>query len=103
MYNLLIYSAKNGEEVLVRQFTEAKRNSPCVIFWPHVDLWWENASESLRCCLEMLISDIPFDSHILLFATADQNLTTSNVNASGLHRIFDPKMTIMFVFLFKLF
>jgi hypothetical protein len=63
--------AKNAEESCVRIVQEARRNAPCVLFWPHIDLWWSTASESLQHTVLMLLSDLPPTSAIFLVATAD--------------------------------
>lgn len=63
--------SKNAEESCVRIIHECKQNSPSILYWPHIDLWWNTANESLQNTILMLINDLPTNSAILLFATAD--------------------------------
>ena len=52
---------------------EARRAAPAVLYLPHLQLWWQTASASLRAILWMLLADLPPDLPLLLLAVADCN------------------------------
>ena len=69
-------SASSPEEACLRAFQEAQRNAPSILYWPHLDLWWETAPPTLRTSVLMLLSDIPSEVPVLLLASADAALET---------------------------
>lgn len=60
-----------AEEALVSSFREAMRSVPAILYLPHLDLWWESASPSLRTTLIVALRDLPSDLPLLVLATAD--------------------------------
>jgi hypothetical protein len=62
-------SAKSLEEAMVQIFAEARRKLPSVLFLPHLDSWWESATEGMRQCLMGLMDDTPPQVPILLIGT----------------------------------
>ncbi len=50
---------------------EARRAAPAILHLPHLQLWWDTASPSLRATLCMLLADLPADLPLLLMASAD--------------------------------
>lgn len=54
---------------------EARRAAPAILYLPHLTLWWDTAPASLRATLWMLLADLPADLPLLLFATADAQLS----------------------------
>lgn len=67
-------SARCAEEALVSAFREAMRSVPAILYLPHLDLWWESASPSLRTTLIIALKDLPSDLPLLVLATADTPL-----------------------------
>lgn len=63
--------ARNCEEVCLRKFKEARKNAPSVVYWPHLDRWWEAATLSLKLCISTLISDLPETAPVFLLATSN--------------------------------
>lgn len=55
----------------MQAFSEARRSAPSVLFLPHAELWWESASEMLKCTLHTLLEDTPPDVPLLLLSVAD--------------------------------
>ena len=51
--------------------SEACRASPALLYLPHIDLWWEAASLTLRTVLRTLLQDLPPDLPLFLFATTE--------------------------------
>ena len=51
--------------------TEARRAAPAVLFLPHLRLWWDSATPTLRATLRTLMEDVPADTPLLLLATCD--------------------------------
>ncbi|CDF37207.1 unnamed protein product [Chondrus crispus] len=66
--------ARCAEEALVTAFREAMRSVPSILYLPHLDLWWESASPSLRTTLVIALRDLPSDLPLLVLATADAPL-----------------------------
>lgn len=64
-------TCSNPEEAVLRCFSESRRSSPSVIFWPHIDLWWSTAPTTLANTLLLLLNDMPALTPVLLMATAD--------------------------------
>lgn len=64
---------KTPEEGCVLTFAEARRNSPCVVFIPRLDEWWQLSSDLLRSTFTELLADISASSqlHILLLGTSN--------------------------------
>lgn len=50
---------------------EAQRSAPCLLYLPHLQLWWDTASQTLRAALWMLLSDLPTGCHMAVVGTAD--------------------------------
>ncbi|KAK3256334.1 hypothetical protein CYMTET_34523, partial [Cymbomonas tetramitiformis] len=63
--------ARSPEEALVTAVTEARRAAPALLYLPHLELWWEAASLSLRTVLCTLLADIHSGAPLLLLATAE--------------------------------
>ena len=64
-------TTKCAEESILRIFKEAQRNTPSVIYWPHIDRWWAAAHDILRTSITLLINDIAHDCPILIVATSN--------------------------------
>jgi len=63
--------SKNPEEACARMVGEARKMAPSILYIPHIDLWWNTATETLQHTLLTLINDMPSDAPVLIFATAD--------------------------------
>ncbi|ETO85893.1 hypothetical protein, variant 1 [Phytophthora nicotianae P1976] len=46
------------EEALIQRLSEAQKCLPCVIYLPHVELWWKNTNESMHLTLKMMLMDL---------------------------------------------
>jgi hypothetical protein len=57
--SLLADGGRSPEEALVGAVTEARRAAPAVLFLPHLRLWWDSASPTLRATLRTLMEDVP--------------------------------------------
>eukprot|EP00178_Gracilaria_changii_P024856 TRINITY_DN753_c0_g1_i1.p1 TRINITY_DN753_c0_g1~~TRINITY_DN753_c0_g1_i1.p1 ORF type:complete len:1500 (+),score=256.56 TRINITY_DN753_c0_g1_i1:3904-8403(+) len=66
--------ARSCEESLISAFREAARSVPSILYLPHMQLWWESASESLQTTLIIALKDIPSDLPMLVLATAEKQL-----------------------------
>eukprot|EP01084_Bolivina_argentea_P296467 510614_1 len=64
-------TTKCADESILRIFKEAQRNTPSVIYWPHVHRWWETAHDILKTSISLLINDISKDCPILIVATCN--------------------------------
>jgi len=64
-------STKCADEAILRIFKEAQRNTPSVVYWPHVDRWWNAAHDILKTSITLLIGDIANDCSILIVATSN--------------------------------
>ena len=69
--SLLADGGRSPEEALVGAVTEARRAAPAVLFLPHLRLWWDSATPTLRATLRTLMEDVPADTPLLLLATCD--------------------------------
>eukprot|EP00470_Lotharella_oceanica_P007415 CAMPEP_0170195358 /NCGR_PEP_ID=MMETSP0040_2-20121228/61323_1 /TAXON_ID=641309 /ORGANISM="Lotharella oceanica, Strain CCMP622" /LENGTH=524 /DNA_ID=CAMNT_0010444493 /DNA_START=158 /DNA_END=1732 /DNA_ORIENTATION=- len=83
-------SSRSAEESLTRQVTECCSHAPAILYWPHIDLWWDTASESLKTCILMLLDDIPESSKIAVIAVSDCKF---EILPNDLKRAFDQKLT----------
>eukprot|EP00177_Eucheuma_denticulatum_P008599 GFKZ01015656.1.p1 GENE.GFKZ01015656.1~~GFKZ01015656.1.p1 ORF type:complete len:1532 (+),score=238.87 GFKZ01015656.1:595-5190(+) len=63
-----------AEEALMSAFREAIRSVPSILYLPHLQLWWESASESLKTTLVIALKDVPPDLPLLVLATAEKPL-----------------------------
>lgn len=77
-------SARCAEEALVSAFHEATRSVPAILYLPHLDLWWESASPSLRTTLIIALKDLPSDLPLLVLATADTPLNALSTEVTEL-------------------
>jgi len=64
-------STRSADEAILRIFKEAVRNSPSVIYWPHVDRFWSSAHQILKTSLSLLLNDIAKDTPILVIGTSN--------------------------------
>jgi len=64
-------TTKCADEAILRIFKEAQRNTPSVVYWPHVDRWWGAAHDILKTSITLLIGDIANDCPILIVATSN--------------------------------
>eukprot|EP01083_Nonionella_stella_P301068 1031087_1 len=64
-------TTKCADESILRIFKEAQRNTPSVIYWPHIHRWWETAHDILKTSISLLINDISKDCPILIVATCN--------------------------------
>ncbi|KAK9813516.1 hypothetical protein WJX73_003943 [Symbiochloris irregularis] len=64
-------SSRSAEEALVHIIVEAQRSAPCILYLPHLQLWWGTAPPTLRATLWMLLSDLPSTSPMALLGTCD--------------------------------
>ncbi|KAM6900033.1 ATPase family AAA domain-containing protein 2-like [Xenentodon cancila] len=62
-------SSTSPEDACAQVFREARRTSPCILYIPHIQQWWETARSELRACFLSLLESIPSFSPILLLAT----------------------------------
>ncbi|KAE8599601.1 hypothetical protein XENTR_v10017249 [Xenopus tropicalis] len=63
--------ATSPEETCAQLFREAKRTAPSILYIPHIHLWWETVSDTLKATFVTLLKSIPSFSPILLLATCD--------------------------------
>lgn len=63
-----------AEEALMSAFREAVRSVPSILYLPHLQLWWESASESLKTTFVIALKDVPPDLPLLMLATAEKPL-----------------------------
>lgn len=82
--SLLADGGRSCEEALVGAVTEARRAAPAVLFLPHLRLWWDSASPTLRATLRALMEDVPSDLPLLLLATCDCSIDELDPDAQGL-------------------
>jgi SpoVK/Ycf46/Vps4 family AAA+-type ATPase len=82
--SLLADGGRSPEEALVGAVTEARRAAPAVLFLPHLRLWWDSASPTLRATLRALMEDVPSDLPLLLLATCDCAGDELDDDAAGL-------------------
>ncbi|KAM3928638.1 ATPase family AAA domain-containing protein 2 [Leptodactylus fuscus] len=64
-------SVVSPEENCAQLFREAKRTAPSILYIPHIHLWWETVSYTLKATFMTLLKNIPSFSPILLLATSD--------------------------------
>jgi SpoVK/Ycf46/Vps4 family AAA+-type ATPase len=81
--SLLADGGRSPEEALVGAVTEARRAAPAVLFLPHLRLWWDSASPTLRATLRALMEDVPGDLPLLLLATCDCDADELDAEAAG--------------------
>ena len=81
--SLLADGGRSPEEALVGAVTEARRAAPAVLFLPHLRLWWDSASPTLRATLRALMEDVPGDLPLLLLATCDCEAEELDAEAAG--------------------
>jgi len=74
---------------VLKIFKEARKNVPSVIYWPHIDRWWEAASAQLQLVIYSLIQDLPEDVAVFLIATADALVSQL---PETLQSIFNPRV-----------
>mmetsp|Transcript_33407 Transcript_33407/g.56627 ORF Transcript_33407/g.56627 Transcript_33407/m.56627 type:complete len:1126 (-) Transcript_33407:94-3471(-) len=60
-----------AEEALTRRFGECLGQAPAILYWPHIDLWWETATESLKATITMLIEDLTPDNKVIIMALSN--------------------------------
>lgn len=65
---------RSAEEALISAFREALRSVPSILYLPHLQLWWQSASDSLRTTLIIAMKDLPADLPLLVLATAETAL-----------------------------
>ena len=82
--SLLADGGRSPEEALVGAVTEARRAAPAVLFLPHLRLWWDSATPTLRATLRTLMEDVPADTPLLLLATCDCERSELDPEAAGL-------------------
>ena len=82
--SLLADGGRSPEEALVGAVTEARRAAPAVLFLPHLRLWWDSATPTLRATLRTLMEDVPADTPLLLLATCDCEQSELDPEAAGL-------------------
>ena len=82
--SLLADGGRSQEEALVGAVVEARRAAPAVLFLPHLRLWWDSASPTLRATLRTLMEDVPSDLPLLLLATCDCAWDELDAEAAGL-------------------
>ena len=64
-------TTKCAEEAILRIFKEAQRNTPSVIYWPHIDRWWNAAHHVLQESISLLIAEVHHDCPVLIVATSN--------------------------------
>ena len=77
--------ARSAEEAAVRRVANARRNAPCILYWPRCDNWWRHADSKLRALVTDAIRDLPFDLPVLVVATAE---TPLHMLPAGLAALF---------------
>lgn len=55
--------AKSPEEALVHVFQEARRNTPCILYLPHLELWWETVDMHLPS-VSLIALYFPLNKHV---------------------------------------
>lgn len=88
--------SKGPEESVIRIVNEARRNSPSIIFWPHIDSWWDTASECLQTLVLSLLNDIPISTPVFLVASADVVSDPESDLPVEVHSLFNSKVCIQF-------
>lgn len=63
-------------ELVFQIFREAARNTPSVIYVPHIVRWWTVSPPSVQETFITLLEDLSPDSAILLMATAESQLNS---------------------------
>lgn len=56
-------------------FREARRTAPCIVYLPHIGVWWQSVSETTRAAFLTLLQDLPSGIPILFLATAEEQLS----------------------------
>ncbi|XP_056141706.1 ATPase family AAA domain-containing protein 2-like isoform X2 [Lampris incognitus] len=80
-------SATAPEETCAQVFVEAKRNSPSILYIPHIGQWWETLGPALRATFLSLLHSIPAFSPILLLATCNLPYDQLSMEVQGLFRM----------------
>jgi hypothetical protein len=66
-----LWFGKTIEEAFVLCFKEAVKKIPSVIYLPHMDSWWNTASETLRTAFINMIQDVEPTLPLFFLATSD--------------------------------
>ena len=62
---------KITEEACVKIFREARRTAPSIIYVPHMDVWWDTVSPTIRTAFAQLLQDLESSKEVLLLATCE--------------------------------
>lgn len=52
-------------------FREAKRTPPCILYMPHIDVWWDNVSDVTKATFSTQLQDLPVTASVLLIASTN--------------------------------
>ncbi|XP_051574351.1 ATPase family AAA domain-containing protein 2-like isoform X2 [Myxocyprinus asiaticus] len=62
-------SSATPEEACTQVFCEARRTAPSILYIPHIQLWWDTVSSTLKATFMSLLQGIPSFCPCLLLAT----------------------------------
>ncbi|KAG1677087.1 ATPase family AAA domain-containing protein 2B [Nymphon striatum] len=85
--SLFSESSASPEESCARIFREAKRNTPSIIYLPHIDTWWSTVNSAVVAIFLSLLNDMSSSTPVLLIATSDAPLSRLDNNIS---KLFSP-------------
>uniref|UniRef100_A0A6I8NZ06 ATPase family AAA domain-containing protein 2 n=1 Tax=Ornithorhynchus anatinus TaxID=9258 RepID=A0A6I8NZ06_ORNAN len=66
-------NATSPEETCAQVIREAKRTAPSIVYVPHIHLWWETVTLTLKATFTTLLQNIPSFAPVLLLATSDES------------------------------
>ena len=84
--------AKSIEEAFQLEMKECIKKLPCIIYLPHIDLWWETASDVLKYNFVNAIEDLDANMQVLLVATAESFPPKCSLFSGNCFEIKNPKI-----------
>ena len=63
--------SRSCEEAVINTIKNARRTAPSVLYWPHIYIWWNTASLTLRNTILMALHSLPATCPILLLITGE--------------------------------
>jgi len=78
-------SSRSPEEAVSLIFREAKRTPPCILYMPHIDVWWDNVSDVTKATFRTQLQDLPVTASVLLLASTN---SPWNELSEGLKKMF---------------
>jgi hypothetical protein len=55
----VVHTTQSVEEACLRIVAEAKAHTPCILFIPRFELWWNSTSDVLHEALQAILDDLP--------------------------------------------